>query len=192
MSTKSSWPRPGAALASPTSSSHVPISDHYQSALLVASFLLVSPTAIAQTGSLQSPTLDRIRQIEASEFDRQKAENAQWHTFPADTEAERKRFGIYVLQRVDRCSYYWPGWKLIPGTSIRTTSMRCTVSLHTEVAVDCSTLKMATRDSLSAKLSRGQWYDWEVPTTNGSKDPYQQYGSQKMIAALCDNVVKSR
>jgi len=172
--------------------------------LLALTFLLSPIASAQQVQPGQSPSLEQIRQVEAAEQQRQRAENAKWRTFPQAapqtkglTQMEREQQRVEAvsawlmnpgMQR-EECSYYWPGWKLIPGSSIRTTAMRCNRSLHTEVAVDCATMRMAVRDRYMANTRPGHWHGWAVPTAISNSDAGEQYAKQRMIAALCDNVV---
>lgn len=172
--------------------------------LLALTFLLSPIASAQQVQPGQSPSLERIRQVEAAEQQRQRAENAKWRTFPKAapqtkglTQMEREQQRVEAasawlmnpgMQR-EECSYYWPGWKLIPGSSIRTTAMRCNRSLLTEVAVDCATMRMAVRDRYMANTRPGYWHGWAVPTAISNRDAGEQYAKQRMIAALCDNVV---
>ena len=73
-----------------------------------------------------------------------------------------------------------------------TTAMRCNRSLHTEVAVECATMRMAVRDRYMANTRPGHWHGWGVPTSTSSSDAGEQYAKQRMIAALCDNVVGAK
>jgi len=148
---------------------------------------LLSPIASAQQVQPgQSPSLERIRQVEAAEQQRQRAENAKWRTFPQAapqtkglTQMEREQQRVEAvsawlmnpgMQR-EECSYYWPGWKLIPGSSIRTTAMRCNRSLHTEVAVDCATMRMAVRDRYMATPGRVIGMDGPYPLQSATAMP---------------------
>ena len=175
--------------------------------LLVLTLVLGPIASAQQVQPGQSQSLERIRQVEAAEQQRQSVENAKWRTFPQDapkskalTQIGREQQRVEAAStwlmnpgtQTEECSYYWPDWKLIPGTSIRTTAMRCSRSLHTEVAVDCATMRMAVRDRYMANTRPGHWHGWGVPTATSSSDAGEQYAKQRMIAALCDNVVGAK
>jgi hypothetical protein len=134
-----------------------------------------------------------LQQAEEIEQERLKTENSKWRTFnPLGNQATPWFLGMFIGKTPENCAYYWPGWKLIPETSIRTTNMRCDGSFQGEVAVDCSTLKMATRDILSAKRWPEKWYGWALPTTSSSISSVgsSQIAKQLMIAELCDNIIQ--
>lgn len=146
---------------------------------------LAPPPLVAQAPN--SPSLQRLRQLEQIEQAARDAEAKNWRTFPTPIKGEPSP-GAWLLELnglIDTssisCSYYWPGWKLDPDTGIRHTKMRCKRNLNPLVAVNCSTLKVATGgyDLVRRPASALRWGFWRLPEDDGQR---------QLVAALCDNI----
>lgn len=145
----------------------------------------------------QSPTLQRLEQLEHQERQARMEEAAQWRTFPrppsrSDTEPHDGSGTVrdaynplapdsWLNQQLGQgnpnaCQYHWSAWTLDPHTGIRSTAMRCSRSLHQDVAVQCSSLQLTTT---FAPRQRLRWSNWRLPATQGERE---------MVAALCDNL----
>ena len=140
--------------------------------------------ALTDGALAQSPTLQRLEQLEYQERQSQAAEAAQWRTFPEKpSRSESDLHGYNPLAATDpsACQYHWSGWRLDALTGIRRTAMRCSQSLHHEVAVQCSSLKMSTTFNPPRQPPLPRWSSWRLPATRGERE---------MMVALCDNLTR--
>ena len=151
---------------------------------------IAPPPLIAQAPT--SPTLQRLQQLEQADRAARAAEAKNWRTFPIGANpvpAPGQPLPFMPPLETgpaETCSYYWPGWKLDPSTGIRHTQMRCKRSLLPYVAVNCSTLQVATGGlptppPSAAPFARSyqRWYHWRLPAN---------LGQEQLVAALCDNI----
>ena len=91
--------------------------------LLVLTLVLGPIASAQQVQPGQSQSLERIRQVEAAEQQRQSVENAKWRTFPQDapkskalTQIGREQLRVEAAStwlmnpgtQREECSYYWP------------------------------------------------------------------------------------
>ena len=156
------------------------------SLLTAAAFALAAIPAQAQT----SPTMQRLRQLEAEKQAADAVEAAKWRTFPKSVprNALTKTPSILLPNSFPFCSYYWQGWRLDPATGIRSTIEKCSshpgflagsyANKKRRIGVKCSSLQIART---FGSLGSGRWMGWRLPSTDGEKE---------MVVALCDSFVE--
>ena len=83
------------------------------------------------------------------------------------------------------CRYYWAGWKLSPGTGIRTTERECKSSdncilpgMSGSIAVHCDKLKIRSKSFYPTG-----WGAWERP---------RSLADREVVVALCDHLKQSK
>lgn len=164
--------------------------------LLVTLLLSLAEASQAATPPTLSPVEQRLLQLEAEQKAAAAVEAAKWRTFPKPKPpipgVSPHQTAYEWMQETylagpggpERCSYFWPGWKLDLASGIRSTKMRCRRSFHTEVGVNCRTLQLSTRDGLTRSYAARnpqapEWFHWRLPNNLGERE---------MVVALCDNV----
>ena len=165
-------------------------------AFLLLSLLLTPLPALAQLAP-PSTTEQRLQQLQQAEQAAKAAEARNWRTFPKPAPAGgaynplapnswlNRHLGTFDPSSIS-CDYNWAGWKLDPATGVRNTEMRCQVSQHRFVAVNCATLKLSTSHINPQKLATNAWarafVHWQLPGDEGQR---------QLVVALCDSITSS-